>query len=268
MDTAGYRPTALLPLQLAAILIALACVTPAAAANSPATPQITTVSESPGHAPAPLVIRSVRQDLDQRMLGDRSPEQVQAALGANTAAPTSGPRLCPWPLTCATPAPPARARLRLDAYAAEIDAASTQWGVDPMLVRAVVHAESAFNPSAVSPKGAQGLMQLMPGTAARFGVTDPFDPKQNVDAGVRYLAWLLERFAGDARLATAAYNAGEGAVDRHGGVPPYAETEAYVVKVEALTHAYRQAAQSQIASRTAPSVTDPGARRPPNDLSS
>jgi soluble lytic murein transglycosylase-like protein len=109
--------------------------------------------------------------------------------------------------------------------------------VDPALVRAVIKTESAWNPQAVSPKGAQGLMQLMPATADQHGVNDAFDPRQNVNAGVRHLRMLLEKYSGDLDLALAAYNAGEGAVRRAGGVPNYAETRTYVQKV---TDAYFQ----------------------------
>jgi hypothetical protein len=104
--------------------------------------------------------------------------------------------------------------------------------VDPALVRAVIETESNWNPGAYSRKGAIGLMQLIPTTAQRFGANDAFNPKQNVDAGVRYLKTLLERYNGNLDLALAAYNAGEGAVDRAHGIPAYRETRNYVQKVQ------------------------------------
>lgn len=109
--------------------------------------------------------------------------------------------------------------------------------INPHLVAALIHVESAFNPRAVSRKGARGLMQLLPATARRFGLTkkgDLFDPGKNVEAGVRYLKWLTERFGGDVQRVLAAYNAGEGAVDRFGGIPPYRETQNYVRKIFGL----------------------------------
>lgn len=109
--------------------------------------------------------------------------------------------------------------------------ASARNNVSPGLVQAVVMAESAGNPSAISTAGAQGLMQLMPGTSASCGVSNPFDPQQNVDCGTRYLRGLLDRYNNNVELAVAAYNAGPGAVDQYHGVPPYAETRAYVSRV-------------------------------------
>jgi soluble lytic murein transglycosylase-like protein len=135
-------------------------------------------------------------------------------------------------------------RLNMDAYAAEIDAAAKLHGVDPAIVRAIIHAESAYNPNALSRVGAQGLMQLMPATARRFGVGNAFDASQNIAGGVQYLAWLLKRFNGDLSLAAAGYNAGEGAVDKYRGVPPYAETRRYVERVSVLADRYRGALAS------------------------
>jgi soluble lytic murein transglycosylase-like protein len=112
---------------------------------------------------------------------------------------------------------------------------SSQQGVRPDLVRAVIQVESAFNPLAVSPKGAMGLMQLMPATAARFGVVNAFNPAENIRAGVGYLKQLLTRYENNEELALAAYNAGPLAVDRHGSrIPPYRETQDYVRRINAL----------------------------------
>ncbi|HEY5849961.1 MAG TPA: lytic transglycosylase domain-containing protein [Lysobacter sp.] len=131
--------------------------------------------------------------------------------------------------------------LNTDAYRREIASAARDFGVDEAVVRAVIHAESAYNPRALSRVGAQGLMQLMPDTARRFGVANVFDIGQNIRGGVQYLAWLLKRFNGNLTLATAGYNAGEGAVDRYQGVPPYSETQRYVERVAVLTDRYRNA---------------------------
>jgi soluble lytic murein transglycosylase-like protein len=111
---------------------------------------------------------------------------------------------------------------------------ATQHGVDPALVLAVIRIESGFNTRAVSPKSAAGLMQLIPDTARRFGVSDVFDARQNIVGGVRYLQWLLSYFRGDVTFAVAAYNAGEGAVDKYSGIPPYAETIQYVRLIRQL----------------------------------
>jgi soluble lytic murein transglycosylase-like protein len=141
------------------------------------------------------------------------------------------------------------------AYRQEIESTASRYGVDHQLVRAVVQVESGGNPRAVSPKGAQGLMQLMPARAAILGVTDVFDPRANLDGGVRHLRDLLVRFDGNVRLALAAYNAGEEAVRLHGGVPPFPETQEYVRKVLSL---YTPKAPGE-----APRVTSPPRGRPP-----
>lgn len=132
-------------------------------------------------------------------------------------------------------------RLNTTAFQTEIAAAAREFGVEEAVVRAIIHAESAYNPTALSRAGAQGLMQLMPPTARRFGVTDSYDAAQNIRGGVQYLSWLLKRFNGNLTLAAAGYNAGEGAVDRHGGVPPYSETQYYVKRVAQLAERYRGA---------------------------
>ena len=108
-----------------------------------------------------------------------------------------------------------------------------RYSLDPRLVLAVIQAESSFNPKARSPKNAQGLMQLMPATAARFGVSDPWDPEQNVNGGMAYLRWLIDHFDGNVKFALAGYNAGERAVERHRGIPPYRETRSYVKRIVA-----------------------------------
>ncbi len=119
---------------------------------------------------------------------------------------------------------------------AEIDnfivESGTRHGVDPVLIYAIMHQESTFKAKAISPKGARGLMQLMPGTAARYGVSNIFDPRQNIDGGARYMKFLLNLFDGDVNLALAGYNAGEGAVMKYGyRVPPYNETQEYVRRI-------------------------------------
>jgi soluble lytic murein transglycosylase len=129
---------------------------------------------------------------------------------------------------------PRNVNLTTGRYADLINRAAREQDIDPDLVKAIIRVESNFDPRAVSRKGAQGLMQLMPATAARHAVADAFDPAQNIAGGVRYLRKLIGLFPGDLRLVLAGYNAGENAVARHGGVPPYRETQQYVRKVLAL----------------------------------
>lgn len=124
-------------------------------------------------------------------------------------------------------------------FTSDINRIAAQHRLEPALLHAVISAESSYNPWAVSPKGAMGMMQLMPGTADRFGVNNPYDPIANIDGGARYLRWLLDQF-NDTRLAVAAYNAGEGAVQKYGNqIPPYRETQGYVVKVLDYYQQYR-----------------------------
>ncbi len=135
---------------------------------------------------------------------------------------------------------------RASQYDALIERAASAAAVEANLLRAVIVVESGFNARAVSPRGAVGLMQLMPATAARFGVGDVYDPRENVHGGARYLRFLMDRFGQDLRLALAAYNAGEQAVERNGGrIPPFAETQAYVPRVLRI---YRQLSQQARAS--------------------
>jgi hypothetical protein len=145
--------------------------------------------------------------------------------------------------------------LNLTAYRDEISAAARDYGVDQSLLRAVIHAESAFKRYAVSDKGAQGLMQLMPGTAADLGVGDPFDAAQNIRGGADYLAQLLRQFNGDEKLATAAYNAGPQNVQKYKGVPPFDETRVYVQRVATLQKRYHDAAAASASAATASSGT-------------
>ncbi len=141
-------------------------------------------------------------------------------------------------------------------YAAEVTAAATKHGVDPALLAGLVKQESNFDPNAGSPAGAQGLTQLMPATAASLGVTNVHDPVQALDGGAKYLRQQLDRFDGDVARALAAYNAGPGAVERFGGVPPYAETQEYVRRVQANAADYRAAGGSAApAAPAAPAVS-------------
>jgi soluble lytic murein transglycosylase-like protein len=126
----------------------------------------------------------------------------------------------------------------------------TRNGVDPVLLYAIMHQESTFKQRAVSPKGARGLMQLMPGTAARYGVTNIFDPRQNIEGGARYMRFLLDLFDGDVELALAGYNAGEGAVMKYGNrIPPYSETQEYVRRIGRRYALMRDPLTAQYANR-------------------
>lgn len=135
--------------------------------------------------------------------------------------------------------PMMRGRLYPSEYKDLINQAALNNNIEASLVQAVIHAESGFNPHAVSRKGALGLMQLMPKVADSLGVTQPFNPNDNISGGVKHLAWLIKKYDGNLRLALAAYNAGSEAVERFKGVPPYAETQAYVRKVIELHSRYK-----------------------------
>ena len=132
-------------------------------------------------------------------------------------------------------------------HAGIIAQAARKYSIDRELIQAVIAVESCFNQRAVSPAGAQGLMQLMPATADRFGVSDSFNAKQNILAGSRYLQWLLKRFNGNLRYAVAGYNAGEGRIDQYGGIPPYKETQNYVKHVIAI---YSRLAPDKVVTRS------------------
>jgi hypothetical protein len=162
----------------------------------------------------------------------------------------------------APPPPPAtRPRRTLDGFSTgspAVDAlildSCSRHGVDPLLVYSVMHQESTFKQRAISHKGARGLMQLMPATAARFGVRNIFDPRENIEGGTRYLRWLLDTFDGDVRLALAGYNAGEGAVLKYGRrVPPYSETQNYVRRITARYALMRDPDAARRAPRVTPS---------------
>ena len=134
-----------------------------------------------------------------------------------------------------------KVKLNLTSYVDTIMHVSKQNNIDPALVRALIHAESAFNAKAVSSAGAQGLMQLMPTTAKELGVINALNAKENINGGVKYLAQLLQQFKGDIKLATAAYNAGPNAVKKYNGIPPYSETKVYVKRVGILHQRYQNA---------------------------
>jgi soluble lytic murein transglycosylase-like protein len=131
-----------------------------------------------------------------------------------------------------------------------INSAASKYGIDPAVLKGLIKQESGFNPNAGSPAGAQGLTQLMPGTAASLGVTDVHDPAQSIDGGAHYLKMQLDRFGGDYSKALAAYNAGPGAVQRYNGVPPYAETQNYVKNVLSFADQYRQDGGQAAASQS------------------
>ncbi len=143
----------------------------------------------------------------------------------------------------------------VNAYDKTIHRVAKTYIVDAALIKAVMHAESGFNPNAVSTRGASGLMQLMPETARRYGCDDIFDPQQNIRAGALYLKDLLKRFNNNHRLALAAYNAGENAVTRYKGIPPYNETQQYVRKVLAFKGRYTQMTATAPTKKTAPTTT-------------
>ena len=180
------------------------------------------IAEITGSAPQPATADS----------GPDFAALVQAELrshGIDSAAPPSQP----------DPLATARAPVPSDEIERLVSANAATWNVDPSLIKAIIANESGFDANATSGAGAQGLMQLMPGTASGLGVTDAYDPAQNVWGGTRYMRGLLDRFGGNTELAVAAYNAGPGAVEKYSGVPPYAETQNYVQNVLASYQKYK-----------------------------
>jgi soluble lytic murein transglycosylase-like protein len=178
---------------------------------------------------------------------------VRKVVVAPAAAPAKGVPAQGQPGSGAAPAVDPQALRQL------ADEAAGRHGVDPLLVDSVIRVESNYDPLAVSPKGAEGLMQLIPSTARRFGVINSFDVRENIEAGVTYLKYLLDMF-GDDRLAVAAYNAGESAVMRYGDVPPYRETVNYVSRVGKVMGSARQQALAPPAAAAAPLPEEAGAR--------
>jgi len=150
------------------------------------------------------------------------------------------PRVIPSSTAPRSAGPSLKATPNSQTLADIIDSVAEQQGVEAPLVHSVIRAESNYNPNAVSPKGAQGVMQLIPETARRFGVSDSFDPRANIEGGVRYLRFLLDYYRGDYPKAIAAYNAGEAAVDKFNGIPPYSETRNYVWQVAKNLKAARE----------------------------
>jgi soluble lytic murein transglycosylase-like protein len=180
----------------------------------------------------------------QLMIGGSAataPSPASTAFASQLASATSAPAATTAAAaTASTPMAAGPSELPADVpYGAEITAAAKKHGLDPALLAGLVKQESGFNPNAGSPAGAQGLCQLMPGTAAGLGVTDLHDPVQSIEGGAKYLAQQLKTFNGDVARALAAYNAGPGAVQRFGGVPPYAETQNYVRAVQANAAGFR-----------------------------
>jgi cell wall-associated NlpC family hydrolase len=213
------------------------------ASISPSAAQVFgTPSSSSGATPASFATQLQTAGVDQTGTGASTlPDLVP---GATTPAGTP---------TATTPTTSAPASTNTQ-YDSLIQQAARDQGVDPALLKGLVQAESGFDPSSVSSVGAQGLTQLMPDTARGLGVTNPFDPLQNLEGGARFLAGALKRFGGNEQLALAAYNAGPGAVERYGGIPPYAETQAYVPRVLGYANQFRADGFGQNPTGTTPTL--------------
>jgi soluble lytic murein transglycosylase-like protein len=182
-------------------------------------------------AAAPVATAGTSSDLTAAQSGASFAGALASASGSGTADASAS--------TLAAPAAGASALPAGTPYAAQITASAKRNGIDPALLAGLIKQESGFNAHAGSAAGAQGLTQLMPGTARGLGVSNPFDPAQSIEGGARYLKQQLDQFGGDVARALAAYNAGPGAVQRYGGVPPYAETQNYVRAVQANAAAFR-----------------------------
>jgi soluble lytic murein transglycosylase-like protein len=179
-------------------------------------------------AAAWLHMAAAQNDPQSRRILTRLGYAKKPRRAADCALPAGGDARRPRALLALGPTIPSLAKGPIADMARTLAA---EYKLDPNLVLAVIETESNFNPSALSPKSAQGLMQLIPATAERFGVRNVWDPEQNMRGGMAYLRWLLGEFGGDVRLALAGYNAGEGAVHEHGGIPPFPETQDYVTRI-------------------------------------
>jgi len=186
-----------------------------------------------------LTVMDRVQEIQGLVRPPAAPPSTAPGAGSSFAAQLSSAQATTGAGAALATAPVAAAGGGTNQYDAQIRAAAQRHGVDPALLKGLIRQESNFDPNAGSSAGAQGLTQLMPGTAAALGVGNPKDPAQAIEGGAKYLGQQLKAFGGDVTKALAAYNAGPGAVQRHGGVPPYAETQDYVRKVQAFAAGYR-----------------------------